>query len=382
MRESVDIAVVGGGIAGLSVAALLARHASVVVLEAEEQPGYHATGRSAAVFAQNYGSPLTRALTAWSARVYEAMVPAVLSPRGLLRFAPETDRDRMAALFRKMSRDVPLAWLEADEIAARLPLLRPGRAGCGFENAAAMDMDVSAILQAHVRTLIAHSGRLVTGFRLVMARRADARWTLTSEKGATVAADILVNAAGAWADEIAVIAGAVPLGLTPLRRSAVIFDPPAGRDIAGLPMAIDLDETLYVKPEAGRLMASPCDETPAPLADSRPEEIDIAICLDRVERLFDIPSPRPLAAWSGLRTFAPDREPLCGWDTACPGLFWLAGQGGYGVQTAPALARLAADRILHDDAQSRTEMPGVDPRAIAPDRFAEHHSRPKTGELR
>lgn len=367
MGDSFDIAVVGAGIAGLAVAARLSKHSNVVVLEAEDQPSYHATGRSAAIFAQNYGSRLVRALSAWSHDVYTQDMPETLSPRGLVRFAPEKDRRQLETLFNDMSRDWPLDWLEPDGLSARLPLLRDELRACGFENPNAADMDVGAIVQKHVRTIKQNKGHIRQRFRLTKARYSQQHWHLTSEQGDDVQAAVVVNAAGAWADEVAKIAGARPLGLQPLRRSAATFDAPADTNFAATPMAVDVGETIYLKPEAGLFMASPCDETPTPPADSRPEDIDIAICLDRVSQYFSLQPTKPVATWSGLRTFSPDREPICGWDHECPSFFWLAGQGGSGVQTAPALAQVATDMIAHS--RQTSEMPGVSLSALSPTRL-------------
>jgi len=365
MVDAFDIAVIGGGIAGLSVAAELAGEARVVVLETEDQPGYHATGRSAAIFAQNYGNALIRALSAWSEGQFSG---DVLSRRGLVRVATAAQRERLRALYDDMGQDTPLDWLEAEAVAELVPLFRPGHADCAFLNPAAADMDVGAIMAGYARRLSA-PGALRTRFRVTAADRKGGLWSIRSDRGDEVRAGVVVNAAGAWADEVGTLFGARALGLVPKRRSAVTVDAPPGTDLRTLPMVVDADEDFYLKPEGGRLMASPCDATPAPPADSRPEELDIAICLDRIETAFDIPSPRPRATWSGLRTFAPDGHPVCGWDPDLAGLFWLAGQGGYGVQTAPALARLAADAVL--DRTARTEIARISPDALAPSRFAE-----------
>ena len=369
MEGHFDIAVIGGGIAGLSLAAELAPEANVVVLEAEDQPGYHATGRSAAIFAQNYGSRLIRALTAWSASAYGSPGDGVLSPRGLIRIAQPHQEGALHALYREMAADCALTWLEAEEVLMRVPLLRPGWAACGFANEHAADMDVAAIMAGYMKRVTAAGGRILPSFRVRTLKRGPGSWIIRCDSRRNVAARILVNAAGAWADQVAFSAGAAPMGLVPRRRSAVAFDPPTGVTVVGIPMVVDADERFYLKPEGAGLMASPCDETPATPGDSRPEEIDIAVCIDRIEQAFALKIRRPSATWSGLRTFSPDGDPVCGWDMAVPGFYWLAGQGGYGVQTAPALARIAADDLLGRTGERRTAMERVDRGRLAPGRF-------------
>ena len=369
MVDGFDIAIVGGGIAGLSVAAELAPASRVVVLEAEDQPGYHATGRSAAIFAQNYGTPLVRALTAWSAGAYRTMGDGVLSERGLVRVAQPSQRDSLVRLYRDMTRDWPLTWLEAAEVEARVPLLRRGWASCGFVNEDAADMDVAAIMKTLANRITSSGSEILTGFRVAGIAKGPQGWTVRTRKDHQVTAQIVVNAAGAWADEVAALAGTSPVGVVPKRRSAVSLDAPAGFKASAMPMVVDADETFFLKPEGGALMASPCDETPALPGDSRPEEIDIAVCIDRIESAFDVSISRPRSTWAGLRTFVSDGNPVCGWDRQFPDFFWLAGQGGFGVQTAPALARLAADMLLGRGGAAVTAMKGVDPRRLSPHRF-------------
>lgn len=370
VSDSFDIIVIGGGIAGLSVAAELSAEAHVAVLEAEDHCGYHASGRSAAILAQNYGDDLVGALTAWSEAYFKDRNAGFLSPRGLLRVGQAKDRNRLEHLFHEMSKYSALIWVEADGVAERFPLFRSGWADCGFVNDAAVDIDVAAILQDY-EVLIRHRGsEILSGFDAVEFTAEDQVWHVKAASGALVKAPIVVNAAGAWADSVAERLGAKPLNLAPLRRSVATFDAPHGVAVGGLPMIVEANEAFFVKPEGGLLAASPCDETPAVPSDSRPEEIDIAICLDRVQGALDVTIKRPRATWSGLRTFAPDRAPVCGWDPEVRGVFWLAGQGGYGVQTAPALARIAADSLLGREGERRARIEGVDTASLQPQRFS------------
>lgn len=382
MEDQYDIAVVGGGIAGFSVAAELASDAHVVVLEAEDQPGYHATGRSAAILAQNYGNDLVRALTAWSEIGFRNTEEDVLTPRGLVRIASEPQVATLRALFREMADDCALIWLDASDVEERVPLLRRGWVTCGFANDEAADMDVAAIMSRHAKRLVAYGGRVLAGYRVQELLRVHGGWVVASEGGRRISARILVDAAGAWADDLAGRAGAIFADLEPRRRSAVALQAPAGTDLTAMPMVVDADECFYLKPDGGGLMASPCDETPSAPCDSRPEEIDVAICIDRIERAFDLEIRRPRSVWSGLRTFSPDGNPVCGWDPEVPGFYWLAGQGGYGVQTAPALARIASDDLLGRTGAARTEMERVDRDRLSPGRFHREHiiARPRQGE--
>lgn len=372
--DTIDIVVVGAGVAGLSVASSLARGAQVVLLESEDHPGYHASGRSAAIFAQNYGSANIRALTAASESFFQNHDPnfsqtPLLSARGLACIALEGQVDALKTQYDEASTLTDLQWLHPEEIEARIPLLKKGIVQLSFLNEAAADIDVHALLSAYLRQLRACNASIHTDTKLVSAKYDGKLWHLETQKGQSFSAHVLVNAAGAWADEVATLAGVAPLGLIPKRRSALTLDAPQGYDLSTLPMIVDADERFFLKPEAGRLMASPCDETPSPPTDSRPEEIDIAVCLDRITRNFELGTPRPLSTWSGLRTFSCDRDPVCGWDPDVSGFFWLAGQGGYGVQTAPAMARIAADTILGEAEPFIKSVQGVDEKDLSPARF-------------
>lgn len=348
-QETFDVAVIGGGIAGVSAAAELAQDLRVVLLEAETQPGYHATGRSAAILAQTYGPPVIRRLTQAASEVFEAPPEGfpdgpLVSPRGLVRFASPETIDAVRAEFEATTAESSLTWLEPAALEARVPLLRKGYAAGGFVNDAAQDIDVHALLTGYLRQFRARGGEVRTGVPVRGLLRRGTGWELRTGAG-TIQAGLVVNAAGAWADAVAGMAGVARQGLDPRRRSAITFEAPGGCDTAALPMLVGGDEDFYLKPEAGRLMASPADATSAAPCDARPEEIDIAVCVDRITRAFDLDVRRILSSWAGLRTFAPDGSPVCGFDPEQGNFFWLAGQGGYGVQTAPALAALAAALI-------------------------------------
>lgn len=366
-----DVAVIGAGIAGASLAYELAGKASVLLLEAEDFPGYHTTGRSAALFSETYGNAVIRALTASSRGFFEAP-PAgfaehpLLGPRGCLFIARE---DQLASLERQC-RDTPqIRRISAEEVRRRVPVLRADYVVAGGYDETETDIDVHALHQGFLKGAKAKGARLVTGARVEAIERRNGAWQLVTQAGSFGAA-VLVNAAGAWADEIGRLAGAAPIGLTPLRRTALLIDPPETCTVADWPMVIDVDEQFYFKPDAGRLMLSLADETPSPPCDAQPEELDIALCIDRVQRAADLPVRRVMRAWAGLRSFVADRTPVVGFDPGVEDLFWLAGQGGYGIQTAPAMAALAASLCQGRGVPAALAARGIGEQLLSPARFA------------
>ncbi len=367
--DTFDVVVVGAGIAGASAAYEMAADRSVLILEQEAHPGHHTTGRSAALFSETYGNAAIRALTAGSRRLYEqppaSFATPLLSPRGVILVARP---DQAARLQRWVASVVSAASaMTAAEVLARVPLLRPDYVGAGAFEPGAMDIDVHALHDGYLRGAKARGAALVTGTRLAALTRSGAGWTVRSGAG-TWTAGTVVNAAGAWADEVAALAGAAPCGLQPMRRTALTVDLPDGMDAMGWPVVIDADERFYFKPEGGRLLLSPADETPMPPCDVKPDELDIAVCVDRVQRAADLPVCRVVRAWAGLRSFVADRTPVVGFDPCVPGFFWLAGQGGYGIQTAPAMGRLAAALLARLGTPPDLAEWGVDAAALAPGR--------------
>ncbi|MBW7851966.1 MAG: FAD-binding oxidoreductase [Rhodospirillales bacterium] len=371
--QSCDVLVIGGGIAGASAAHELAADRTVVVLEQESQPGYHATGRSAALFRESYPHPTTRALAAAS-RDFLERPPAgfgdhpLLSPRGALLIA-RADRaamlDDMAAELRTRG----LVVEPCDEAAARrlVPVLRAGTVAAALYEPGACDVDVNALHQGYLRGLRARGGRLIADAAAERIERRGGRWRI-AVGDEVFSAPILVNAAGAWADAVAALAGVAPLGLMPLRRTAVTFDPPPSIEVSGWPMVLDAGGAFYFKPEGGRLLASPADETPSPPTDAQPDEYDVALAIDRIEAATEITVRRVVSRWAGLRTFAPDRAPVAGFDPGAEGFFWLAGQGGTGVVTAPALARLTA-ALIAGRSDAALAGPGLNESALGPARL-------------
>ena len=355
--QSCDVLVVGAGMAGASAAYELAPYARVVLLERERQPGYHATGRSAAVFAPAHGNRVIRALTLASHRFYQKQMEglaehAVLAPRGALFIGRADQIPALDRLLAETGRQVQgLERLDRAALLARVPALRPDYVAAGIYDPSAMDLDVAAIHQAYLKGLRARGGQLVTDAEVVRIATDFAPWRVETRAGPFEAA-VLVDAAGAWADQLAGLAGVVPIGLVAKRRTAFLFEPSAPVDRAW-PAVIDAEEQFYFKPESGLLLGSPADATPMPPSDVQPEELDIALAVDRIERATRLRVLRVPRRWAGLRTFAADQTPVVGMEEAVPGFFWLAGQGGYGIQTAPALARAAAsllvDGVLPDD---------------------------------
>lgn len=366
-----DIAIIGAGIAGASLAAELAPHARALMIEAEAQPGYHSTGRSAAFWSETYGGPTVQPLTSASGPWLANPPPDIsesgfLGPRGCLHIAESSGEARlreMAAAF--ASSGVRLDPLERIELAAIIPGLRPGW-DSGLAEPSCADIDVAALHAALLKTARRRGATLLCDARALSLTRADWRWQIETSAG-LVEAEMVVNAAGAWASPIAALAGAMPIAVTPQRRTIVqlAVDPAPAPD---LPLVIDAEERFYFKPEAGgRLWLSPHDETPVEPCDAAPEEIDIAIAIDRLERVVDWRIMRRERAWAGLRSFAPDRAPVYGFDPRCPGFFWFAGQGGFGIQTAPAAAMIGAALLLNRTLSDSVR--GIDPGIYAPDRF-------------
>lgn len=369
-----DIAVVGAGIAGASAAAELAGAHRVVLLEREFQPGYHTTGRSAALFSQTYGPPAIRALTRASARFFEnppedfAAAP-LLSPRGMLMIARSDQREHLEAAHRELSADGAVSILDEAEITRLAPLVRRGYAAAALYENTARDIDVHALHHGFLKRFRAAGGIIKTDCEVRTLEREGARWRIETP-GRTFVADVVVNAAGAWADEIAKLAGVPTIGLVPKRRTALIVAAPAGIEIGAWPMVVDVQEQFYMKPDAGRLLVSPADETPSPPCDAQPEELDIAICVDRIQTAFEIEIKHIGNKWAGLRSFVADKVPVAGYDPAVPDFFWLAGQGGYGIQSAPALARTAAALVRGQPLPGDVADQGLEASALAVERLS------------
>ena len=371
-----DFLIVGAGIAGASIAYELAPHGTVCLIEAEPRPGFHSTGRSAALFAPSYGGREIRAVTRASRGFFDRPPQGfcehpLLRPRGCLYIARADQSQRLERMVGSIrGSGGAVAMIEVKEAMARVPLIRAGYLAATALDSDAMDIDVDALHQGFLRGARAAGATLVTGTKVTHVARRNGHWVLELD-GATVSAPTLVNAAGAWADEIAEASGARRIGLQPLRRTALLVDPPAGVDVRSWPAVIDADEQFYFKPEATQLLLSPADEIPQGPGDAQPEDLDVAIGVDRVQSALDIDVRKVSHRWAGLRTFSPDRVPVVGFDPKVEGLFWCAGQGGYGIQTAPAMARAAGALARRQDLPADVAAQGVTAEDLSPLRFAE-----------
>ncbi|UIP06535.1 FAD-binding oxidoreductase [Erythrobacter sp. SDW2] len=359
-----DIAIIGAGIAGASLAAECGGHARVLLLEAEDIPGYHTTGRSAAFWEECYGGPEIVPLTLASGPYLRDH--GFLSPRGALYIARE---DGIAALDTFMEKfgdtGATIHRIGRAAMLEKVPGLRESWIDAVWEPLCS-DIDVAGLHQ-HYLTLAKRLGvDLHCRARISRAERRDGAWQIASEDGRGWTATTLVNAAGAWADELAQLAGARPLGIQPLRRTICQLETDP-QPLADQPLVLDIAGQFYFKPEAGRVWLSPHDEELSPPCDAAPEELAVAEAIDRFEHVVDWQVRRVERKWAGLRSFAPDRLPVYGADPHCEGLFWFAGQGGYGIQTAPAAAKLAAQLLLGLDRDDFTS--GLDASLYSPARF-------------
>jgi D-arginine dehydrogenase len=369
-----DILVIGGGIAGLSAAAALSARARVTVLEAEEQIGYHSSGRSATMVHYALGDRLVRALTL-SSRSFFDNPPAGFTdvPLGhrmpVLVHAREDEREALERLDAEISLFAELERLDAGGVHELCPLLKPD-ALYGIADFDGMRLDPHALLQGNLRQIRANGGELRTGQRVAAIERSGSAWTVTSEKGESFSAPILVNAAGSWADRVASIAGMQPLGLEPKRRTIITFDAPSGTELDRLPFAKTIGDELYFAPESGRLFASPMDEVPSDPCDAQPDEYEVALAAYRMEERTTVQVRQIHSKWAGLRTFTSDKHPAAGFAADAEGFFWLAGQGGFGLQTSPAMAAIASALVFGDP----WPVPDVTAEALSPARFAAQHA--------
>jgi D-arginine dehydrogenase len=372
-----DFLIVGGGVAGLSAASRLALHGKVVVIEAEEALGYHSSGRSVSFSHYGIGNAAVRGLTAWSRPFFEHP-PQGFSPSPPARtmpslyFAEEEALPALAELEAEMVRFTDRTRrIDAAAMAALCPALRtgPGAAVAGVLDPTGLKLDADALLQAFARAVRAGGGEVLSGRRAASVERRGEGWTIGAESGERWTAPILVDAAGAWADRIAALAGVPPIGLQPKRRTIIVVDPPAGTDISGWPFAHSAAGDLYMLPEAGQLLVSPVDEVADDPCDARPEEYDVALAADRLEHYTTLPVTRIAHRWAGLRSFVADRTPTAGFDPQAPGFFWLAGQGGYGFQTAPAMAAIVEALVTGASWPQGLAELGVMADLIQPDRL-------------
>ncbi|SDM90960.1 FAD-binding oxidoreductase [Polaromonas sp. JS666] len=376
MREF-DILIVGAGIAGASLAWRLAGQRSVALLERESQPGYHSTGRSAAMFMETYGPPMVRALTRASRAFYElppeGFAPDLMQPRGVLYLATHGQEQELANTRKELLANCPgLQTLDARTTLAHVPCLRPDLVHGALYDAGAQDMDVHALHQGFLRGFrqkAGADGELRNSAGVTRAAHDGRCWTVELSDGQALRARTVVNAAGAWADELAAVFGVRPVGLVPHRRSAFTFKGPEGVDASHWPAVVDVDESYYFKPDAGQLLGSPANADPTVPHDVVPEELDIAMGIHQIESVTTLTIRRPASTWAGLRSFVPDGEMVIGHDDTSPGFFWLAAQGGYGIQSAAGASALA-DALLREAALPEELLQqGLDARALSPARL-------------
>ncbi|MGE8437595.1 MAG: NAD(P)/FAD-dependent oxidoreductase [Pseudomonas palmensis] len=373
--ECFDFAIIGGGIAGASLAYRLAGQARVVVLERESQPGYHATGRSAAMFMESYGTPQIQALTRASRTFYEQPPAdftehALLEPRGCLYVAGQGQQPLLEQTFAAGAAQAGnVSLIDTEHALALVPCLNPEAMVGAMLETDARDLDVHALHQGFLRAARRAGGVLQCDAQLSVATREGGHWHLTLADGRQLRARTLVNAAGAWADEVAQQCGVKPIGLQPCRRTAFTFDGPQGMDFSRWPTVIGIDESFYFKPDAGQLLGSPANADPVPPHDVMPEELDIATGIYHIEAATSLTIRRPRHSWAGLRSFVADGDLVVGWDNHREGFFWLAAQGGYGIQSAAGVSQLACAQLLDQPLPQTLLHQGVEPQRLAPGRL-------------
>jgi D-arginine dehydrogenase len=373
--STLDFAVIGGGIAGASAACELAARGETALLEREPLAGQHTTGRSAAFVVESYGGPLVRLLTRASRAFFEAPPPGfaehpLVHPRPVCWIARADQRERLErALVEARETGAALRAIPPEEAVARCPVLRAGSLAAALLEAGALHVDVGALLASYLRGFRRRGGRLLTRAGVTRLVRRNGVWEIEAGEH-ELRARVVVNAAGAWCDVVAGLAGARPIGIRPLRRTIVLFDPPAGADPSAWPCVIDADEAFYFKPEGARILASPCDEVPSEPCDAAPDDEGVALAIDRVERATTLSVRTVQRRWAGLRSFAADRLPVIGPDPAVPDFVWVAGQGGFGIMTAPGAARAAAALASEGVLPADLVAAGITAAALSPGRPA------------
>jgi D-arginine dehydrogenase len=374
MSLKADYLIVGGGIAGASVGYWLAQRGRVVLLERESQPGYHSTGRSAALFMESYGTPQVRALTMASRAFLESPPEGftdhpVLSPRGAMMVATHGQEQALQSHWNVLRAISPRSKLldAAGACEVTAVLRRENLVGAVLEPDA-MDMDVHAIHQGFLRGIRRNGGSIVSNAEVNALEHTAGVWQVRAG-GEGYEAPVVLNAAGAWAETVGAMAGARPIGLQPRRRSAFIFAPPAGVSSAAWPLTAGVDEDWYFKPDAGMLLGSPANADPVEPHDVQPELLDIATAIERIQQMTTLVIQRPTHTWAGLRSFVPDGDLVGGWDPQVPGFFWVAAQGGYGIQTSPAMGEACAALAQGLPVPQRIASFGLKKDMLAPDRL-------------
>jgi len=375
MTRTADCIVIGAGIAGAAAGFFLAPHLKVLLVEQEEQPGFHSTGRSAALFMESYGTPQVRALTMASRAFFEAPPQGftehpLLGARGAMMVATHGQEAPLHAHWEVLKAMSPRGRLLDAAGACRItPVLRRELVIGAVHEPDASDMDVHAIHQGFLRGVRRAGGMLVADAPVSSLRREGDVWQVRAGTHA-LEAPLVVNAAGAWADVVGRLAGARAIGLVPKRRSAFIFAPPEGVASASWPLTAGIEEDWYIKPDAGMLLGSPANEDPVPPHDVQPEDLDIATAIDRIERMTTLTIRRPTRVWAGLRSFVADGDLVGGADPELPGFFWSAAQGGYGIQTSPAMGQSVAALVRGEPIPAHVAGFGLTSAMLSPSRLA------------
>lgn len=371
--ETADFIVIGGGIAGASVGYELSRHGKVVVLEMEASAGYHSTGRSAAVMSENYGPALWSRLVTASRAFLETPpdgftdVPLV-TPRGALFLARDGEQAQLQGQADDMlCRGATIEMTTAKEARRFCPVVRDSEFVSALYEPDCKDIDTNALLTGYLRALRKNGGTFISDAPVQSLQYSGGTWRASTPRG-SFEASVVVNAAGGWVQEIAELAGLSFRNVVPFRRTAVVFDPPAGSMIQSWPMTFDVAETFYFKPEAGRIMVSPVDMARSVPCDAQADELEVAVAIDRIHRCTTMEVRTVIHKWGGLRTFAPDHEPVIGKDMEQPGFIWLAGQGGNGVMAGAAAARLAASFALNTAIPADLAALGITAENVSPGR--------------
>jgi D-arginine dehydrogenase len=369
-----DYLVIGAGISGSAAAYELAALGTVALIEAESAPGYHSTGRSAALFTPNYGAATVRRINKTSQAFFlnppaEFCDRPLLTQRGMLTVAAQGEEDLLAPILDLSTEGYEIRKLDAAGTLSLAPLLRPERVAASAFESGVMDIDVASLHQGFLRGIRRRGGLVLCGKRITKLDRRDGLWK-ASAGDFSVKGRIVVNAAGAWAGEIGDMAGAGPIGLVAKRRTAIIVDGPSGLDIAKMPAVDYVAADAYIKPDAGRIMASPGDQTPIEPQDIQPDEWDVAVLVDWLQRETLATVSHIAKSWAGLRSFVADQAPVLGYDAAAPDFFWLAGQGGYGIMMAPALGRAAAGLIVSGCLPADLLANGLSEKDLSPARLA------------
>jgi D-arginine dehydrogenase len=369
-----DFIIIGGGIAGASAGFEMAELGRVLLVERESQFGYHSTGRSAAVFLKSHGPEVIRALASASKAFllnpqFGSEYP-LLKPRGLLLIGGRADSAMLDCAAEECRRYVEgVRRLNPDQATSMVPVLRTSCLGGAVLDPEAMDIDVHSLHYGFLRGLRARGGEALINAEVTSIERAHGCWRVRTRSG-DFTAPVLVNAAGAWCDSVAALAGGAPLGLVPKKRTAFIFRPPPRVGTENWPVVHDIHETFYFKPDAGKILASPADETPIEASDVHPDDIDIAAAIERIQRFASLPVTHIEHTWAGLRSFVSDGCPVVGYDPRVNEFFWVAGQGGYGIETSPAIGRLSASLAANNRVPSDLADLGVKAEMLSPARFA------------